>query len=103
MSHPWRAGLCVVIVALDLSRALGAVVPQRTEPLPLELAWIGLFNRELLNWLENENRLDELCVGPEGSPEVHACRAAHMEPKVAVIPVRAAPRVDGTRLGEIVL
>ena len=98
-----RAGLGTAILVLTLCRGLGATQTQPTAPLPGELAWIGLFNNELVGWLENENRLGELCVAEQGSQDWQECRATHMEPKVAVIPVRAAPQVDGKRLGEIVL
>jgi hypothetical protein len=90
------AGMALAVLAA------GAAVLQRPEP-PRELAWIGLFNGELLGWLENQNRLVQLCGQPDGSVAWHQCEAAHLAPKVAVIPVRAAPRVDAERRGEIVL
>lgn len=103
LASPLRVGLCTAILAVALSRAPGATPTQPAAALPRELGWIGLFNNELVGWLENENRLNELCLGDQGSSEWHECRAAYMEPKVAVIPVRSAPRVDARRVGEIVL
>lgn len=82
-----RVGLCTAILALALSRAPGASPTQPTVPLPRELAWIGLFNGELVGWLENENRLDEFALVTR-APESHECRTAYMEPKVAVIALR---------------
>jgi hypothetical protein len=28
-----------------------------------EIGWLGLFNRDLVEWLENENQLPQLCSG----------------------------------------
>jgi hypothetical protein len=68
-----------------------------------ELSWVGLFNAELVGWLENSNRLKELCTDDQGSREWHECREAKLGPKVMVIPVRAGPRDSARRIGEIVL
>lgn len=75
----------------------------QAQPPADELAWVGLFNTELVEWLENENRLGELCKGDIGAPEWLACRAAKRETRVLVIPVTVAARADAARLGEIVV
>lgn len=64
---------------------------------------MGIFNGEIVGWLENENRMGLLCEARPGSAEHHACRAEHLEPRVLVVPVRAGPERDATRLGELVL
>ncbi len=68
-----------------------------------EPAWVGLYNFELLGWLENENRLSELCKAPEGSAEWHDCRQAKMEPQVQVVTVRSGPSVEAAVVGTVVL
>jgi hypothetical protein len=93
----------LLILAFISSHAVSAAATQRAEPLPTELAWVGLFNDELVGRLENANRLDDLCTAERASVAWHECRDAAMEPNVAVIPVRAAPSVSARRLGEIVL
>lgn len=104
-----RSGACrTAIGALVLTMAMGhGVGPggagQPAEPPPTELAWIGLYNRELLDWLENENRLDTLCAATAGTAAASECRAEKMAPKAAVIPLHAEPHADAKRLGEILL
>lgn len=76
------------------------VVAQSTV-LPGELSWLGLFNRELVTWLENENRLADLCTPADGADKWAECKEAHLEPKVIVILVRSQPRDDATVVGTI--
>jgi hypothetical protein len=102
MQNRWQARVRTLLLAVALSHITMAAA-QRLEMTPTELAWIGLFNNELLGWLENENRLDELCTAEPSTPGWHECRVAKMEPKVAVIPVRSEPHVSAKRLGEILL
>ncbi len=102
MQNSWQTRIRTLLLVLALSHITTAA-SQRAETLPTELAWIGLFNHELLGWLENENRLGELCTAEPSTAAWHECRAAKMEPKVAVIPVRSEPHVSAKRLGEILL
>jgi hypothetical protein len=102
MQNQWQVRIRTLLLALALFHITTAAA-QRAETPPTELAWIGLFNSELLGWLENENRLDELCTAEPSTPAWHECRAAKMEPKVAVIPVRSEPHSSAKRLGEILL
>ena len=68
-----------------------------------EIAWLGLFTHELTGWLENENRMAEICTAPEHSVEWHACRDARLQPMVELIPVHAQPRAASPRLGDVVI
>jgi hypothetical protein len=68
-----------------------------------EPAWVGLYNLELLGWLENQNRLSELCTAAQGSAEWHACRDAKMEPMIQVIMARSQPGDEAAVVGTIVL
>jgi hypothetical protein len=88
-------------LAIFLSLTADADAAQKISSLPRELAWVGLFNRELIQWLENENRLAELCSPAEGPERWADCKEAHLEPKVQVIFVRAQPRDDAPLLGTI--
>jgi hypothetical protein len=92
---------CAVLIISAF--AVSPRAAQRGGQGPLEIAWIGLYNSELLDWIENENRLGQLCTAREGSEAWHACRNARLEPKVTVIAVRSAPETGGRRIGEIVL
>jgi hypothetical protein len=98
-----RISFCALLLTSGLCLHATRAAGRQPDPLPTELSWIGLYNAELLDWLENGNRLDALC-GKEGSVEERdACRAANMGPKIVVIPARAEPRADAPRLGEIVI
>jgi hypothetical protein len=103
MSTPVRTWLRVATLGLTLVllQATDSAAKQRT--LPQELSWIGLYNTELMEWLENENRLTELCGEASGGDKWHTCREALLEPKVAVISVRSGPQVTAGRLGQLVL
>lgn len=93
-------GMCAVLLAAWLTPAAGA---QQIPGVPDEILWVGLFSGDLARSLENENRLKELCTAREGSEAWHDCRAASLEPRVLVIPVRSEPREDARRIGEIVI
>lgn len=80
--------------------AVPAPQPAGAEP---EIAWLGLFSDELTRWLENENRMSEICTAREHSEEWHACRTAKLQPMVEVFPVHAEPRAASRRLGEVVV
>ena len=54
-------------------------------------------------WLENENRIGQICTAREHSNEWHACRESNLQPKVDVIPLLAEPAAAARRLGEIVI
>lgn len=66
--------------------------------------WVGLYNSALLEWLENENRLDELCVRFKDVPaQRERCRAEMMQPKLATITVRETPTAAGRVKGTILV
>jgi hypothetical protein len=94
---------CALAFALEPHAGGRPAAGQRQEPSPTELAWIGLYNQELLDWLENENRLDTLCPTGPGTAAQAECRDEKMQPKAAVIPLRREPRADAERLGEILV
>lgn len=94
---------CALLAGLTSLPAASSAAVQRPRTLPRELAWIPLFNTELVRWLENENRLKELCTAREGSDEFHECRAAKLGPKLTVIPVRSEPSRAARRVGEVVI
>ena len=103
MIKHWLASVCALAVVSIPSHAAPPAAMQHPDPTQQELAWIGLFNDDLVGWLENENRLKDLCGAPEGSEEWSKCREEKLEPKALVIPVRSEPRPDARRLGEILI
>src|SRR5437879_3172530 len=103
MTHQCAATICAFLVASNSLLPTVAAAAQRPDMLARELAWVGLFNRELVKWLENENRLKQLCTSPEGSEEWYACQSGKLALKLRVIPVWSAPQSGVRRLGEIVV
>lgn len=98
-----RRNAVIPVVVLAMSGAANAATAQAAEMPPRELAWVGLFNGELLSWLNNPNVMDERCKDPVGSEAWNACREEHMTPRVLVIPVRSAPGLEAARVGELVV
>ncbi len=68
------------------------------------LGWIGLYSGELIEWLENENRLTMLCgpVEPERR-QWHDCRAEKLTPKTLVVRLRATPTRSARHAGDLVV
>jgi hypothetical protein len=100
--------VCRAIIGARLvaSQSLWTTAPaaaQRPDVPVREVAWVGLFNAELQEWLENENRLKQLCTGPENSDEWFACQSLKLEPKLTVIPISSEPQSGARRLGELVV
>jgi hypothetical protein len=68
------------------------------------VGWIGLYSTELVEWLDNENRLDRLC-----SPHVadsaawNACRQRYLLPKVFVVRLRTGPAKNASAAGDLML
>jgi hypothetical protein len=91
-------------IALTISGALTFGVPvavaQTTEP--TEVGWLGLFTRELVEWLENENQLQRLC--PSGtSVESDLCRDQKLAPKVHVVRLWSGPSEKAAAAGSLLL
>lgn len=86
---------------------IGLLVPSfpalAQTPVPREIGWVGLFNRQLLVWLENANRIDELCT-PAGDVYVSPdCRAEKLRPRPLLVPLRNAPDDGADEVGQLML
>jgi hypothetical protein len=69
-----------------------------------EMGWVGLYNAALVDWLENENRLNERCSDAiAGSPKRRDCRDEMMKPKQYSIRLRSAPQDSATSEGALVI
>jgi hypothetical protein len=64
------------------------------------IAWIGLYEPAMLGWLENENRIGELCPDPA---TLDVCYARSLEPMVVVTTLHAEPSEAGAVVGEVVV
>ena len=63
-------------------------------------AWVGLYDPGLLGWLENENRIGELC-GDAADPGT--CYADHLRPAISVYPLHREADASSPLLGELVV
>lgn len=70
----------------------------------IEVGWLGLYNEALLDWLENENRLNELCPHDGiGARKLRECREEKMRPKRHEIRLRSAPDGTATLAGTLII
>lgn len=83
----------------------GSMLPAAQLPrAPTDLAWVGLYSNQLIDWLENENRLDELCPDiPGNADERVRCRAEKLQPKPYVVVLRGAPNASAASPGSLLL
>lgn len=57
---------------------------------PDELGWVGLYSAEMIEWLENGNRIDSLCGNVKGDDGVR-CREERLRPKPFVLSLYTGP------------
>lgn len=89
--------------ALWTTLLVAATIVQPGHVVSSRFSWVGLFNDDLLQWLENENRLPTLC--PEADdPARHAeCVAERLDPRVVAVAARYSPHVDAPLAGQLVI
>jgi hypothetical protein len=69
-----------------------------------EMGWVGLYSTALIEWLENENRLDSFCAEFFGNADARdRCRADKLLPRPLVVPLRAGPTLSSKPSGFILL
>ena len=83
-------------------RGLGVPVALAQTAVPSEIGWLGLFNRDLVEWLENENQLAGLC-STVTSTDSDRCRAQKLAPKIHLVGLRAGPSENAAAAGSLLL
>jgi hypothetical protein len=63
-------------------------------------AWVGLYDPAQIGWLENENRLGELCTD---SSTLTDCNSEHLAPSVSVYPLYMEPDSSSRRIGDLIV
>ncbi len=63
-------------------------------------AWVGLYDPAQIGWLENENRLGELCTD---SSTLTECYSEHLVPSVSVHPLYMEPDSLSRRIGDLIV
>jgi hypothetical protein len=80
------------------------VSPQAQQsPATTEIGWLGLFNSDLVEWLENENRLPSLCTNFTQTAEESRCRDEKLAPKVHVVRLWTGPSNTAASAGSLVV
>ncbi|MDH4044320.1 MAG: hypothetical protein OEW06_07665 [Gemmatimonadota bacterium] len=93
---PCRGGApgVLVLAAMAMAPALDAQDP------PTFRAWVALYAPDQIAWLENENRLGELCPDPS---TLDACYANHLAPAVVVRTLYAGPDTTARVVGDLLV
>ena len=96
---------CAIValgVGIGSQRLDGAGQQDQTDP--GAIGWIRLYTPDLIEWLENQNRLEALCAGsaPESAAR-YDCRKQKLEPKVLVIRLKKAPSRRAGDAGQVVV
>jgi hypothetical protein len=93
------ASTCAGVLAVCASIALAQPPDGSTE-----IGWLGLFNRSLVEWLENENQLQQLCAAfTAQSPEWEKCRAEKLAPKIHAVRLSSGPSEKAAPAGSLLL
>lgn len=91
----------LILLLLLLLPGFGRSLPaQAGEP---GIGWVGLFNDALVAWLENENRLTDLCGGSAVDESWYRCRNTQLAPKVHVVPLRSLPHESSRPGGALII
>lgn len=85
------------LASVALVAALWLPSPARAQGFP---AWLGLYEPVQLGWLENENRLRELCADPSLLAE---CHAESLGPSVRVYSLHTRADAASSRVGELIV
>ena len=90
------------IIAIGVSCAANVMAERPTAR--AKPAWLGLYTRALIGWLENENRISTLCAQTgAGSSQRDECRAEMLKPRQSEIKLHDEPRPAATMAGTIVV
>ncbi len=63
-------------------------------------AWVGLYDPSAVGWLENENRIDELC---RDADDPGACYEEHLRPAITVYPLHREADASSAWIGDLVV
>lgn len=99
-SRPWRAGTLVFLLVLGVATSAGSAGQMARAP--REMGWIGLFSWRLIEWLENGNRLEQLCK-EESEAANSRCRDAKLQPLPLVVPLHAGPTRNAASRGSLLV
>jgi hypothetical protein len=70
---------------------------------PPALQWLGLFNWDMIAWLDNPNRLHELCPENLSATALAECSAKVHAPQTTTVRLFDAPNEDAEWLGSLII
>lgn len=68
-----------------------------------DIGWMGMFNSNLVGWLENENRLGELCHASADSLADANCRAQKLAPDSFSVQLHSGPAKTAPVAGSLLM
>jgi hypothetical protein len=95
-----RIGVAYSLLVIVLSTT---VLGQRRRP-PVEPGWVGLYSEAIIGWLENGNRISQLCpADPTKLWEAEPCRQKMLAPLLYSVRVYSGPTRTASGRGSILL
>lgn len=67
------------------------------------IGWVGLWNKEMVEWVENENRIYKLCPKSMAQDTYKECRKTNLSEKTWLIEVFSSPDKKSEKVGEILI
>lgn len=96
-----RPAACAVVAIVAVCQSVSfASQPTGTA----EIGWLGLYNRTLVEWLENENQLQTLCAAfPESSATWEQCRTEKLAPRIHAVRLWSGPTEKAAAAGSLLV
>ena len=94
-------------IVCTLAGVLAVCVPMASAQPPAgatEVGWLGLFNGNLVEWLENENQLQQLCSAFSAqSAEWYTCRTEKLAPRIHAVRLWNGPSEKAASAGSLLV
>ena len=89
-----------ILTTLLLVAGVAAAAPHEVAAQEGFVGWVGLYSHDRLGWLENENRIAELCPP---SADLETCRATMLAPITDTLPLHSGPRDSSSPVGALLV
>lgn len=91
-----------VIILLSLILSPISIIAAEDEKLS-SIGWVGLWNEEMVEWAENENRMYNLCPKTMSQELYNKCKINNLAKKVWLIPAYKSPNNISEKIGVILV
>jgi hypothetical protein len=96
ISSDLKIKIAILVLLLFGALSLNSIAAEQ------KLQWVGLYNGELLQWLENENQLAVLCPKSLPMEKLQACKSEKLRAKKLELSVFESPQVNN-KIGSLVI